>query len=964
MNNRMCISVATAVVALASVVTSPASADVDALNPRALYLKQGVVEFEARADVRTQAAPFVGRKTRSVLQLDGPMTPDRRQALEKVGVVLEEYLPANAYIVRLEHADADALGGLGVARAVIPFQRAWKLDPELGLRPFETARRLELAAGGRSQIVVTLFEGEATDAAVAEIVARGGAVISQSQAGDRWLIDATMPTAGVNGLADVETVQFIEDAPEGTFRNDTNRWVLQSNQLNVTPVWDAGITGLGQVAGIIDGTIREGHCSFDDSVPVGPTHRKIIAIRNSGISDFHGTHVSGTLAGDQTPYGVPDQFDGIAYEAKITFTNVDPIYNSPGTLYARLLDAHNDGGRVHSNSWGDDGTTAYTTWSRQIDDFSYDFEESLVALAVTNLSTLRTPENAKNVLAVGASRDTPLQDSFCSGGRGPTADGRRKPEIFAPGCSTQSSTNSTCGFSGLTGTSMACPAISGAGILARQYYTDGFYPTGVAENDPLIPSGALIKATLLNAGVDMTNISGYPSDQEGWGRLLLDNTLYFPGDLSRLQVADVRNADGLSTGGETDYPFVLGSSAAPLKITLVFTEPPAAINASNPVINNLDLEVTAPGGEVYRGNWFSGGQSTTGGSADAKNNVERIILSSPAAGGYIVTIKGTAVNQGTQGYALVINGDINFDCNDNGVDDSEDIANQTSEDCNGNGIPDECEPDEDCNMNSVQDICDIAQGPSSDDDGNGIPDECEATPPLSAPVPHNIRKNRYISLVPDQGDDVVAFRVEMTSSTYFPASTGVLGWVGEPVEIGCPNNCSGDFVAPVVSNPVYRAWPEPVVHVGDCEIVPVAVYNIRSTVFGELFSEPLVVGTILKPVSASWADCVGPLIEGSGWTAPDGATNFDDVTAAVMAFQRVPGSFWPHVTAVDLHGDDLPPEQGGASASPPNRVVNFTDVQFIVLAFEGGPYPFNDPADCPQEPANRSVSRVMRDQAR
>ena len=30
----------------------------------------------------------------------------------------------------------------------------------------------------------------------------------------------------------------------------------------------------------------------------------------------------------------------------------------------------------------------------------------------------------------------------------------------------------------MAGTSMACPAVSGAGLLVRQYFTDGFYPTG------------------------------------------------------------------------------------------------------------------------------------------------------------------------------------------------------------------------------------------------------------------------------------------------------------------------------------------------------------------------------------------------------------------------------------------------------------------------------------------------------
>ena len=62
------------------------------------------------------------------------------------------------------------------------------------------------------------------------------------------------------------------------------------------------------------------------------------------------------------------------------------------------------------------------------------------------------------------------------------------------------------------------------------------------------------------------------------------------------------------------------------------------------------------------------------------------------------------------------------DCNQNGVDDSVDIADGVSLDDNGNGIPDECE---DCNGNGQLDDEDIADGVSSDVNANGVPDECE-----------------------------------------------------------------------------------------------------------------------------------------------------------------------------------------------------------------------------------------------
>ncbi|MHC5006029.1 MAG: hypothetical protein ACYTGF_01575 [Planctomycetota bacterium] len=55
-----------------------------------------------------------------------------------------------------------------------------------------------------------------------------------------------------------------------------------------------------------------------------------------------------------------------------------------------------------------------------------------------------------------------------------------------------------------------------------------------------------------------------------------------------------------------------------------------------------------------------------------------------------------------------------YDCNDNGVPDTQDIVDETSGDCNDNGIPDECE---------------IAAGTVTDDNGNGIPDECESACP-------------------------------------------------------------------------------------------------------------------------------------------------------------------------------------------------------------------------------------------
>jgi hypothetical protein len=372
---------------------------------------------------------------------------------------------------------------------------------------------------------------------------------------------------------------------------------------------------------------------------------------------IHGTHTAGIAVGDA---GIDTaETRGIAYLAKMVTAHW-PAFTEVGMNTALTLH-HSQGGRLHTNSWGDDGTTAYNGLCRGIDLFSYTNEDSLVLFAVTNQSLLKNPENAKNLLAVGATGNVPQQDSVCSGGAGPTSDQRRKPEIFAPGCDIPSANgNTSCGTTSLSGTSMACPAVTATGMLVRQYFTDGYYPTGTPGGAPITPSAALIKATLLNSAVDMTGTPGYPTNAEGWGRVLADNALYFPGDARKLLVADVRNADGLVTGGEGLVNVNVLGSSQPVHITLVYTEPPAAAGVANAVVNDLDLEVVDAASNTYLGNVFntSTGQSMTGGSKDPRNNVEQVIVSNPPTGAWTVRVRGGNVAEGTQGYAVVVTGDI------------------------------------------------------------------------------------------------------------------------------------------------------------------------------------------------------------------------------------------------------------------------------------------------------------------
>ena len=87
--------------------------------------------------------------------------------------------------------------------------------------------------------------------------------------------------------------------------------------------------------------------------------------------------------------------------------------------------------------------------------------------------------------------------------------------------------------------------------------------------------------------------------------------------------------------------------------------------------------------------------------------------------------------------------------------------------------------------------------------------------------------------------------------------------------------------------------------------------------------------------------CGGACLE--QWPPPDGMINFQDVTAAVLTFSLLPGLTITDVENLDLHGD----AGGEPDWNPPNYVVNFADIANMVLAFQGRPYPYRAPADCP-----------------
>ncbi|MGH9847153.1 MAG: BACON domain-containing protein, partial [Blastocatellia bacterium] len=166
-------------------------------------------------------------------------------------------------------------------------------------------------------------------------------------------------------------------------------------------------------------------------------------------------------------------------------------------------------------------------------------------------------------------------------------------------------------------------------------------------------------AYLMNAATYMSGTGAggdLPSNSQGMGRMDLGRA--FDG-VARL-LTDQTQVLG-ATGQTFQVNGSVASAAQPLRVTLAWTDAPGA-TTGGPWVNNLDLEVTISG-TTYRGNVFSGANSTTGGTVDGKNNVESVYLPAGTSGNFSVTVRaaniagdGVSGNADTtdQDFALVV----------------------------------------------------------------------------------------------------------------------------------------------------------------------------------------------------------------------------------------------------------------------------------------------------------------------
>ncbi len=669
-----------------------------------------------------------------IVQLHPPITREAKSELVAAGFAVLAYVSSNAFVVKADPAALSRAHDLPQVRWIGPFEPAFKLSPRLledDLTDTVSAPATVEDDGTPSLAASTSFEGSASgtvgDAAtdpsatsrirvvvlsfeksgvlrVADAAAALGATDILWSTSSSGVVRAEISRDALVPLARDPDVMWIDREVRPHTFNDIARWVIQSGDGTTfaTPVHSHGIFGTGQLVTVGDTGLDYEHDAFEDplhAVP-GADHRKVTDyyvpsdargdMSDNGIN--HGTHVAGTVAGDDGTWHVYDgdatgsngtagPHDGQAFDATVQAQDLSTdgaTINPPSDLHDMYQAAADRNSSIHTNSWGS-CCSDYISEASQTDDFVWTHPDFVVLYAAGNsgpsLSTINPYAVAKNVIAVGAVQNGANRDRMATfSSRGPTADGRLKPDILAPGVSIWSAHGCDPGgqcddYVQFSGTSMATPTAAGAVALLRQYYMDGWYPTGTKQSsDRFVPSAALVKATLINGAAEITGTGAYdngenryPNFNQGWGRILLDDALFFQGDARATWLDDYRA--GLDTGGSVMYPIAIADPSMPVEVTLVWSDY-AGVPMSIPnLVNDLDLVVTSPDGTAYHGNQYTGynpGESQRNATgADHLNNVEGVLVRSGVQSGiWTITVSGYNVPEGPQPYAIVATGGI------------------------------------------------------------------------------------------------------------------------------------------------------------------------------------------------------------------------------------------------------------------------------------------------------------------
>jgi hypothetical protein len=522
-----------------------------------------------------------------LIQTDQPLSKDMKSELTNMGVVILEYVPDDTYLCNYTGTDLDQIRSLAYVVWTNIYMQGFKVSPSLMAGPTAApagARNLlEVAAAPANtlsttpKVVDVVFHANVDPQSIRDKLAAAAHLDASDLKLMRRKIRLNVAADQLNDLAGIDEVRHVEEVVPMKLHNDIARQIL-----NVEPPPNpaAIFEGEGQTVAVCDtgfdtGSTTDVHDAFTGRVEslyaLGRTN-------NPNDPNGHGTHVAGSVLGDGDSATLGHTVRGTAPAARLVLQSVLDSGGGLGGLPNDLNDLFqtpygDDGARIHTNSWGSTlGDGRYNSNSAEVDEFAWNHRDCVICFAAGNEGedgnangvidpgSVTPPGTARNCITIGATENDRPNFSVSYGqgfgypadpiasdpmannpegmvafsSRGPTSDGRIKPDVVAPGSfilSTRSRDTSSTGWASSAdplyyfngGTSMATPLVAGCAALVREYLT--------AEHQLTTPGAALVKAMLINGARDvagqyvLSETGRIPNNSEGFGRVDMAATL-------------------------------------------------------------------------------------------------------------------------------------------------------------------------------------------------------------------------------------------------------------------------------------------------------------------------------------------------------------------------------------------------------------------------------------------------------
>lgn len=458
--------------------------------------------------------------------------------------------------------------------------------------------------------------------------------------------------------------------------NASSARAIKVNHLYTGGSLGLSLSGQGMTVGVWDGGWALG--THNEFMTSGSSK---ISFPDAGVSnpvsDFHATHVAGTVAAK----GFTSSAKGMAPSANLlsydwTNDGSEVIYEAFNN--ALLISNHSYGvpvltetGDLNVPSWY---MGAYNSTARQWDLIAQSHPYYLPVMSAGNSGNssysggiapgydkLTGNKNSKNSLIVANANPSinPITGNLTSlvinssSSQGPTDDGRIKPDVAADGTNVISSSNSdNSSYATSSGTSMSSPSAAGSLLLLQEHFYNLFSHYMRA---------ATLKSLVCHTAVDDSNSVG-PDPIFGFGFLDIRESAQVVTNSSLSVPTSI--VDELTLNQDQIYSFrVTVSSPKKLIATIGWTDPAGTsmdneLNSTTPVlVNDLDLRIIKDSEVNFPWKLQLSDVSAPALKGDnIVDNIEKVEVDN-ALGTYTIEVTHKGILDGSiQDYSLIVSG--------------------------------------------------------------------------------------------------------------------------------------------------------------------------------------------------------------------------------------------------------------------------------------------------------------------